>query len=113
MQVNTESLILCPMYLHHIYGSILEIILAIVLLWFYIGVSGLIGLSSFALLAPFNLICSKKYSDAEIEKFKIKDQKVKIINEVLNGIKVYKKIIWNLNMRYCNLKTDQLLNYLN
>jgi len=88
MQVNTESLILCPQYLHYLYGSVFEILLAIVLLWFYIGVSAVIGLSSFLLLAPFNVLFSKKYSDAELEKFEKKDQKVKIINEVLNGIKV-------------------------
>ena len=95
MQVNTESLVQCPLFIHYIYGGIIEVALAIVLLWFYIGASAFIGLAAFILLTPFNSLFSKLYSDAELEKLEQKDTKVKIINEVLNGMKVRFRYIKN------------------
>ena len=87
MQVNTESLVNVPLFIHFTYGSVIEVTLAIVLLWFYIGVGAFTGLAALVLLTPLNSIFSKKYSDSELKKLEKKDEKVKLINEVLNGIK--------------------------
>ena len=88
MEVNTDSLVNVPLYLHYIYGSAIEVALAVILLWFYIGIGAVTGLATLVLLAPLNSFFSRRFGDSQMEKLEKKDDKVKKINEVLNGIKV-------------------------
>lgn len=76
------------MYLHYIYGSVIEITLAVILLWFYIGIGAITGLATLVLLAPLNSFFSRRFGDSQLLKLEKKDDKVKKINEVLNGIRV-------------------------
>ena len=88
MQINTDDLVKVPMYFHYIYGSAIEVALTVILLWFYIGVGAFTGLATLILLGPLNSFFSRRFAKYQMEKLKEKDVKVKIINEVLNGIKV-------------------------
>ena len=61
MQVNTDSLVNVPLYLHYTYGSIIEVSLAVILLWFYIGIGAVTGLATLVLLAPLNSFFSRRF----------------------------------------------------
>jgi hypothetical protein len=64
------------------------------MLYFYIGVAVFAGLGAMVLLLPLNAIMAKFYNEAQTEKLKFSDTRIKIINEVLSGIKVIKLYGW-------------------
>lgn len=97
MQVNTQIFIELSQYGHQVWTAPVKIILSSVLLWMYIGRAVLAGLVTMIVLVPLNSIFMGKYTKAESEKLVFKDSRMKILNEVLNGIKV------DLN-KYFNVK---------
>ncbi|CAG2241571.1 ABC transporter 7,ATP-dependent bile acid permease,Multidrug resistance-associated protein 7,Multidrug resistance-associated protein 1,ABC transporter C family member 8,Canalicular multispecific organic anion transporter 2,Canalicular multispecific organic anion transporter 1,Metal resistance protein YCF1,Multidrug resistance-associated protein 5,ATP-binding cassette sub-family C member Sur [Mytilus edulis] len=64
------------------------------LLWQTLGVSAFIGLGIVIVLIPFNSYLVKKGKDLHLEVMDLKDNRVKMMNEVLNGIKVLKLYAW-------------------
>lgn len=92
MQVNTQTFVEFAQYLHYTWSAPLQVVLAVVILWFYLGVAVFAGIGALILLVPLNGYLMKKYTSAETEKLKQKDNRVKIVNEVLNGIKVLTNI---------------------
>lgn len=92
MQVNTQIFIELSQYGHQVWSAPIKIIFSSILLWIYIGPAVLAGVATMIILVLLNSIFMAKYTKAESEKLKFKDSKMKILNEVLNGIKViYKK----------------------
>lgn len=57
-------------------------------LWGILGPSVLAGLSVIILLIPANAIIAAKARKYQITQMKYKDQRVKLINEILSGVKV-------------------------
>uniref|UniRef100_A0A5S6Q235 ABC-type glutathione-S-conjugate transporter n=1 Tax=Trichuris muris TaxID=70415 RepID=A0A5S6Q235_TRIMR len=78
MSVDVERILeMCP-YVLLIWSAPLEVILAVVFLWRNLGPSVLAGLG---------LMC-------QIQQMELKDKRLKMMNEVLNGIKVLKLHAW-------------------
>ncbi|CAF1007103.1 unnamed protein product, partial [Brachionus calyciflorus] len=97
MQVNTHKFVELSMHGHQVWSGPIKIIAASVLLWYYIGPAVFAGLGVMAILAPLNSIFMTKYSKAETEKLKHQDAKMKILNEILNGIKMIKFYGWEIS----------------
>lgn len=88
MQVNTQIFIELSQYGHQVWTAPVKIIAGTIILWNYIGPAVFAGLGVMIILVPLNTVFTSKYYKAESDKLKFKDSKVKILNEVLNGIKV-------------------------
>lgn len=88
MQVNTQSFIDVYIYLHNIWSAPLQIILSVLLLYTYLGVAAFVGLGVMIFLTPINAFFSMQYSKNQTKKLIEKDNRIKTINEMLNGIKV-------------------------
>ena len=88
IQLNAESFVRATSFLHMVYGAVVEVILAILFLWFYIGVAAFVGLGTMIILGPLNSYFTHKFSNAESKKYEKKDERIKKLNEILNGIKV-------------------------
>ena len=88
MQVNTQSFIDVYLYLHNIWSAPLQIILSVLLLYTYLGVAAFVGLGVMIVLTPINAFLSMQYSKNQTKKLIEKDNRIKTINEMLNGIKV-------------------------
>lgn len=58
------------------------------MLWDVMGVATLAGLAIMILLMPINAVVAMKQKDYQITGMKFKDQRIKLMSEVLNGIKV-------------------------
>ena len=67
----------------------------------FVGPSVLAGLLMMILLIPLNLVISRFQKKLELSQMKTKDQRVKMMNEILNGIKV---IIHYSRLYYDNRK---------
>jgi hypothetical protein len=70
------------------------------MLYFYMGVAIFAGLGALVLLLPLNAIIAKIYNEAQTKKLKFSDTRIKIINEVLSGIKVIKLYGWGKYSEY-------------
>ena len=72
----------------------LQIFLAMFLLWRELGASVLAGLLVMVLLIPINGFIAMKAKKLQVSQMKEKDNRVKMMNEVLQGIKILKLYAW-------------------
>lgn len=71
-----------------IWSAPLQIALALYFLWGILGPSVLAGLAVMIILIPVNGLIASRVKTLQIRQMKYKDERVKLMNEVLNGIKV-------------------------
>ncbi|XP_008280640.1 ATP-binding cassette sub-family C member 2 [Stegastes partitus] len=81
-------------FIHLVWSCPLQIIISIVFLWMELGPSVLAGLAVMVLMVPVNGLLATKARKIQIENMKLKDQRLKIMNEILNGIKILKLYAW-------------------
>uniref|UniRef100_A0A1I8HV06 ABC-type glutathione-S-conjugate transporter n=1 Tax=Macrostomum lignano TaxID=282301 RepID=A0A1I8HV06_9PLAT len=94
MSVDAQKLQDAPAFLHQLWGAPIIIALALYFLWLQLGPSVLAGLFVMVLLIPVNGIIASRIRKLQISQMKWKDQRIKVMNEVLNGIKVLKLYAW-------------------
>ncbi|XP_063047595.1 canalicular multispecific organic anion transporter 1 isoform X2 [Engraulis encrasicolus] len=81
-------------FVHLIWSCPLQIALSIYFLWLEMGPSVLAGLAVMIVMAPINLVLATKSRDLQAENMKLKDKRMKIMNEILNGMKILKLYAW-------------------
>lgn len=94
MSVDAQKFIELTAYLNMIWSAPLQIILAIYFLWDILGPSVLAGLAVMIIMIPINGYIANKVKSLQIKQMKNKDERVKLMNEVLSGIKVLKLYAW-------------------
>ena len=85
----------------------IQVIIAIYLLWNQLGVATIAGVTVMILLIPVNAYFSKKIRLIHNEVMIFKDKRIKLMNEILNGIKVLKLYAWEKSF---NDQIDELRN---
>ncbi|PAV73684.1 hypothetical protein WR25_18845 isoform A [Diploscapter pachys] len=68
--------------------------LALFFLWHLLGVSVMSGMLVMLMLFPVNFVITMVIRKWQIEQMHLKDERTKMVNEVLNGIKVIKLYAW-------------------
>ncbi|KAM4606989.1 ATP-binding cassette sub-family C member 2 isoform 2-T2 [Polymixia lowei] len=81
-------------FIHLLWSCPLQIALSIAFLWLELGPSVLAGLGVMVLMVPINGLLATKARNLQIENMKFKDKRLKIMNEILNGIKILKLYAW-------------------
>ncbi|KAJ0067200.1 hypothetical protein NL108_012940, partial [Boleophthalmus pectinirostris] len=81
-------------FIHLLWSCPLQIALAILFLWFELGPSVLAGLAVMILMVPINGLLANKARKIQVDNMKYKDKRLKIMNEILNGIKILKLFAW-------------------
>ncbi|CAG2109651.1 unnamed protein product [Medioppia subpectinata] len=71
-----------------------QITIAMILLWQQLGVATLAGVLFLVILMPFNGYMANKIRKYHLMQMKIKDNRIKILSETLNGIRVIKLYAW-------------------
>ena len=66
----------------------LQVLMALILIYLYVGVSVFTGFVILILLIPFNGYVAGLQRRFQEQNLRFKDIRVKLINEILNGIKV-------------------------
>jgi ATP-binding cassette subfamily C (CFTR/MRP) protein 1 len=89
MQVDTQAILDFAPHIHSIWGSPIEIIAELFLLYFFIGWAMFAGLAALLVLIPYNVFICNKLSKSEKANIDSKDMRIKMMNEILSGIKVY------------------------
>lgn len=107
-------------YINMLWSAPLQIGLAVYFLWGILGPSVLAGLGVMIVLIPVNGVIANKVKTLQIRQMKNKDERVKLMNEILSGIKVLKLYAWEpsfedqvLKIREKELKVLKEAAYLN
>ncbi|KAK3596597.1 hypothetical protein CHS0354_020940 [Potamilus streckersoni] len=94
ISVDCERIQMICGFLWMLWSAPLQIIIATILLWSVLGPSVLAGIGILLLLLPVNAVISLKQRKLQVQQMKHKDARIKLINEILNGIKVLKLYAW-------------------
>ncbi|GLH03628.1 Probable multidrug resistance-associated protein lethal(2)03659 [Gryllus bimaculatus] len=94
MSVDAQRFMDLTAYLSMLWSAPLQIALALYFLWDTLGPSVLAGLAVMIILIPVNGVVANRVKVLQIRQMKNKDERVKLMNEVLSGIKVLKLYAW-------------------
>jgi ABC-type multidrug transport system fused ATPase/permease subunit len=94
MQLDAQRLSDFMQYAHVLWAALLQIGGALALLIVYLGYSGLIGFVAALLTVPLQGYLVKKLSGFRRLTFGITDRRVKLLNEMFQGIKALKFYAW-------------------
>ncbi|CAG5911647.1 unnamed protein product [Menidia menidia] len=94
MSVDAQRFMDLTTFLNMLWSAPLQIMLALYFLWQNLGPSVLAGVAVMIMLIPFNAVIAMKTRAYQVEQMKHKDDRIKLMNEILNGIKVLKLYAW-------------------
>uniref|UniRef100_A0A8B9KPG4 ATP-binding cassette, sub-family C (CFTR/MRP), member 3 n=1 Tax=Astyanax mexicanus TaxID=7994 RepID=A0A8B9KPG4_ASTMX len=99
MSVDAQRFMDLTTFLNMLWSAPLQIILALFFLWQTLGPSVLAGVAVMILLIPFNAVIAMKTRAYQVEQMQYKDARIKLMNEILNGIKVLKLYAWEVSFK--------------
>ncbi|CAD5115099.1 DgyrCDS4110 [Dimorphilus gyrociliatus] len=99
MSVDAQRMQDVTGYLWMIWSCPVQIALAMYMLWNIVGYATLAGLGVMILLIPVNAVLASFQRKFQISQMTQKDQRIKLMNEVLNGMKVLKLYAWELSFK--------------
>ncbi|XP_071763895.1 ATP-binding cassette sub-family C member 3 isoform X3 [Centroberyx gerrardi] len=99
MSVDAQRFMDLTTFLNMLWSAPLQIVLALYFLWTNLGPSVLAGVAVMILLIPFNAAIAMKTRAYQVELMQYKDARIKLMNEILNGIKVLKLYAWENSFR--------------
>ncbi|XP_048194448.1 ATP-binding cassette sub-family C member 2 [Perognathus longimembris pacificus] len=114
MSVDAQKLMDVTSFIHLVWSSALQICLSIFFLWRELGPSVFAGVGVMILLVPVNGILATKSRNIQAKNMKNKDKRLKIMNEILSGIKILKYFAWEPSFKdqVSNIRTKELKNLL-
>uniref|UniRef100_A0A8C3X7S2 Multidrug resistance-associated protein 1 n=1 Tax=Catagonus wagneri TaxID=51154 RepID=A0A8C3X7S2_9CETA len=114
MSVDAQKLMDVTNFIHLLWSNVLQIILSIYFLWAELGPSVLAGVGVMVLLIPLNGVIATKNRSIQVKNMKNKDKRLKIMNEILSGIKILKYFAWepSFQSQVHNLRKKELKNLL-
>ncbi|KAL2765252.1 ATP-binding cassette sub-family C member 3 isoform 2, partial [Daubentonia madagascariensis] len=94
MSVDAQRFMDLVPFLNLVWSTPLQIILAVYFLWQNLGPSALAGVAVMVLLIPLNGAVAVKMRAFQVKQMKLKDSRIKLMSEILGGIKVLKLYAW-------------------
>jgi len=92
MSVDVQKLMDVTPFFNILWSAFFQIAIALYFLWGLIGPSSLAGLVVMLVMLPLNALIAAQAKKYQVVQMKKKDERVKLINEMLSGIKVFGKI---------------------
>ncbi|XP_014791161.1 multidrug resistance-associated protein 1 isoform X2 [Octopus bimaculoides] len=81
-------------YVNTIWSGPLQIMIALYFLWLTLGPSIFVGVGILIFFIAMNMFILNAKSVLQMKQMKLKDSRIKVMNEILNGIKVLKLYAW-------------------
>jgi len=97
MQVNTQVFFDLMANLQLLTGIPAQLTFSILLMWYYLGTATAAAIGTIVALVPALFVVSVFLEKYEGRKLQHKDARLKLISEVLNGIKVLKLYGWEVS----------------
>ncbi|KAI3362535.1 hypothetical protein L3Q82_012837, partial [Scortum barcoo] len=113
VSVDTQKLMDFVVYFNCIWVAPIEIALCFYFLWQLLGPSALAGITAVVLLFPLNGFIAKIRSKLQEVQMKFMDDRIKLMNEILSGVKILKFYAWEeAFLRRVGILRDEELNAL-
>ncbi|XP_058527585.1 ATP-binding cassette sub-family C member 2 [Ochotona princeps] len=112
MSVDAQKLMDVTSFIHLLWSTVLQIVLSIYFLWVELGPSILAGVGIMILFIPINAVLATKNRNIQFKNMKFKDKRLRIMNEILSGIKILKYFAWEPSFKdqVHNLRNKELKN---
>ncbi|CAJ0582005.1 unnamed protein product, partial [Mesorhabditis spiculigera] len=94
LAVDAEKIVSYLPFLVETLTCPLDIVLSMIMLWFFMGWTAISGIILMACIVPFNYYTSMYIKRLQLQQLKVKDERTKLTNEVLNGMKLIKLYAW-------------------
>uniref|UniRef100_A0A669EP13 ABC-type glutathione-S-conjugate transporter n=1 Tax=Oreochromis niloticus TaxID=8128 RepID=A0A669EP13_ORENI len=96
VSADTQKLMDFVVYFNAVWLAPIEIALCLFFLWQHLGPSALAGIATVILIFPLNGFIAKKRSKLQVKAIQMKfmDGRIRLMNEILNGIKILKFYAW-------------------
>ena len=94
MAIDTQRFMDLAGNISRVWSSPLMIVLCQYFLWQYLGPSSLAGLALMVITIPVDTVIAKKLKKLQLANMKNKDERIKIMNEILDGVKIVKLYAW-------------------
>nr|QNH67882.1 ATP-binding cassette transporter subfamily C member 1 X7 [Brachionus rotundiformis] len=94
---NTQTFESCVFHLIGLISTPLQIFISTWMLYKFLGYATFFGLASMLLFLPLNAFFAKKSKKIRRDKYKIQDSRIKMMNEILSGIRVIKFYGWEIS----------------
>nr|XP_045598586.1 ATP-binding cassette sub-family C member 3-like isoform X1 [Procambarus clarkii] len=94
MAIDSQKISDFPLFSSLFWSGPLIIIIALYELWKILGPAALSGLAVLILLIPINSVIANNIITLQSSQMKFKDKRIKMLNEIINGIKVLKLYAW-------------------
>ncbi|CAD6189209.1 unnamed protein product [Caenorhabditis auriculariae] len=98
MAIDVDRFRMITPQIQQYWSSPLQIIVSMVILWRFVGVSVWAGVAVMVSIIPINFGISIWNKKLQMRLMKLKDERIRLTNEVLNGIKVVKLSAWEIAM---------------
>ncbi|XP_008113892.2 multidrug resistance-associated protein 1 isoform X1 [Anolis carolinensis] len=119
MSSDIQQLMDLSVNLNLLWSAPFQILLTIVFLWQELGPSVLTGVGVLLLVLPINAFFAAKVQQLKKSQMKNSDQQIKLLNEILHGIKILKLYAWEpsyqrkiLEIRECEIDVLKSNGYL-
>ncbi|XGW03809.1 hypothetical protein V3C99_015173, partial [Haemonchus contortus] len=108
--VDAEALAAAAPFAHHMWAAVLEIAIALSLIYITIGPPVLGAVIVMLLYIPFNYCFSLIIKSYQAKQMQMKDNRVKFTKEVLYGITVVKMYAWEeaFEKKICHLRKEEV-----
>lgn len=103
MSADSEKIQLFCMSMNNLWSAPVRLGLGLYLLISSLGVSGIFGMLTVVILIPVQAQVMKRFSHFSKERLKKSDARIKILNEVLGGMRVIKVMLSDIANDICSL----------
>ncbi|KFV77769.1 Multidrug resistance-associated protein 1, partial [Struthio camelus australis] len=94
MSADAQQLMELTVNLNLLWSAPFQILMAVIFLWQELGPSVLAGVAVLLLVIPINALVAAKVKRLKKSQMKYSDQRVKLLSEMLHGIKILKLYAW-------------------
>ncbi|KAG1706852.1 hypothetical protein DVH05_027703 [Phytophthora capsici] len=110
MSIDAQRLQDLSPFINSVWFSIFQIVVACYLLWKQIGPATFAGVAVIILMLPVTAVVSKLMARLQEALMKVKDERIKVCNEVLAGMKVIKMQAWehSFTKRVLGYRSEEL-----
>ncbi|GAB1607313.1 multidrug resistance-associated protein 1-like isoform X1 [Argonauta hians] len=97
-------------YINTLWSGPLQIVIALYFLWLTLGASIFIGVAILVFFIGINLFILNLKSVLQMKQMKLKDSRIKMMNEILNGVKVLKLYAWENSFKdqVMKIRSDEM-----
>lgn len=81
-------------YIHYISIGVIETVIVVILMYFEIGISAVFGIIVLVVFVPLQVMMAKKTSTLRLKTALLTDSRIRLMNEILQGIQVIKMYAW-------------------